>query len=102
MFLVLAHAFSSHCSSMRDLYLCCEPGSIKNTAILFVCEGLSCVKFCTVRMRKAILWNRLKESFLKSFRYGFIIAVTTIDNIGVGHIQPGRGFVVYPVKYKVR
>ena len=34
-------------------------------------------------------------------RYGFIIAVTTIDNIGVGHIQPGRGFVVYPVKYKV-
>ena len=33
-------------------------------------------------------------------RYGFIIAVTTIDNIGVGHIQPGRGFVVYPVKYK--
>ena len=35
------------------------------------------------------------------FRYGFIIAVTTIDNIGVGHIQPGRGFVVYPVKYKV-
>ncbi|RMX40822.1 hypothetical protein pdam_00006499 [Pocillopora damicornis] len=33
-------------------------------------------------------------------QYGFIIAVTTIDNIGVGHIQPGRGFVVYPVKYK--
>ena len=36
-----------------------------------------------------------------NFRYGFIIAVTTIDNIGVGAIQPGRGFVVYPVKYKV-
>ncbi|CAH3173668.1 unnamed protein product, partial [Porites evermanni] len=35
-----------------------------------------------------------------SGKYGFIIAVTTIDNIGVGHIQPGRGFVVYPVKYK--
>ena len=34
-------------------------------------------------------------------RYGFIIAVTTIDNIGVGQIQPGRGFVEYPVKYKV-
>ncbi|XP_028409748.1 DNA-directed RNA polymerase II subunit RPB7 [Dendronephthya gigantea] len=33
-------------------------------------------------------------------KYGFIIAVTTIDNIGVGAIQPGRGFVVYPVKYK--
>ena len=35
------------------------------------------------------------------FRHGFIVAVTTIDNIGVGEIQPGRGFVVYPVKYKV-
>ena len=34
------------------------------------------------------------------FRYGFVIAVTTIDNIGAGVIQPGRGFVVYPVKYK--
>jgi DNA-directed RNA polymerase II subunit RPB7 len=33
-------------------------------------------------------------------RYGFVIAVTTIDNIGDGLIQPGRGFVVYPVKYK--
>jgi len=32
-------------------------------------------------------------------KYGFIIAVTKIDNIGVGLIQPGRGFVVYPVKY---
>lgn len=35
-----------------------------------------------------------------SIRYGFVIAVTTIDNIGAGLIQPGRGFVVYPVKYK--
>ena len=34
------------------------------------------------------------------FRYGFVIAVTTIDNIGAGIIQPSRGFVVYPVKYK--
>ena len=33
-------------------------------------------------------------------KYGFVIAVTTIDNVGVGLIQPGRGFVVYPVKYK--
>uniref|UniRef100_A0A8C6YKX0 DNA-directed RNA polymerase subunit n=1 Tax=Nothoprocta perdicaria TaxID=30464 RepID=A0A8C6YKX0_NOTPE len=32
--------------------------------------------------------------------YGFVIAVTTIDNIGAGVIQPGRGFVLYPVKYK--
>lgn len=29
-----------------------------------------------------------------------MIAVTTIDNIGAGIIQPGQGFVVYPVKYK--
>lgn len=26
--------------------------------------------------------------------------MTTIDNIGAGVIQPGRGFVLYPVKYK--
>ncbi|XP_046445751.1 DNA-directed RNA polymerase II subunit RPB7-like isoform X2 [Daphnia pulex] len=32
--------------------------------------------------------------------YGFVIAVTTIDNIGAGFILPGRGFVGYPVKYK--
>lgn len=37
---------------------------------------------------------------LNDFRYGFVIAVTTIDNIGAGLIQPGQGFVVYPVKYK--
>jgi DNA-directed RNA polymerase subunit E'/Rpb7 len=36
----------------------------------------------------------------KKIRYGFVIAVTTIDNIGAGIIQPGQGFVVYPVKYK--
>ncbi|CAG9565606.1 unnamed protein product [Danaus chrysippus] len=33
-------------------------------------------------------------------KYGFVIAVTTIDSIGAGLIQPGQGFVVYPVKYK--
>lgn len=33
-------------------------------------------------------------------KYGFVIAVTTIDQIGSGIIQPGQGFVVYPVKYK--
>lgn len=35
-----------------------------------------------------------------SGKYGFIIAITTIDTIGTGLIQPGRGFVVYPVEYK--
>ena len=34
------------------------------------------------------------------FRYGFVVAVTIIDDIGAGLIQPSRGFVVYPVKYK--
>ena len=34
------------------------------------------------------------------YRYGFVIAVTSIDNVGAGLIQPGQGFVVYPVKYK--
>jgi DNA-directed RNA polymerase II subunit RPB7 len=33
-------------------------------------------------------------------KHGFVIAVTTIDNIGVGFVQPGQGFVKYPVKYK--
>ncbi|XP_043476734.1 DNA-directed RNA polymerase II subunit RPB7 [Leptopilina heterotoma] len=33
-------------------------------------------------------------------KYGFVIAVTSIDNIGAGIIQPGQGFVLYPVKYK--
>lgn len=33
-------------------------------------------------------------------RYGFVVAVTTIDSIGAGIIQPGQGFVIYPVKYK--
>ncbi|PZC77852.1 hypothetical protein B5X24_HaOG202963 [Helicoverpa armigera] len=33
-------------------------------------------------------------------KYGFVIAVTAIDSIGAGLIQPGQGFVVYPVKYK--
>ncbi|UYV73525.1 POLR2G [Cordylochernes scorpioides] len=35
-----------------------------------------------------------------SGKYGFVIAVTSIDNIGAGFIQPGRGFVLYPIKYK--
>lgn len=33
-------------------------------------------------------------------KYGFVIAVTTIDNIGLGALQQGRGFALYPVKYK--
>ena len=33
-------------------------------------------------------------------KYGFVIAVTTIDSVGAGLIQPGEGFVTYPVKYK--
>jgi len=35
-----------------------------------------------------------------SGKYGFVIAVTTIDSIGSGQILPGRGFVNYPIKYK--
>ncbi|NXI44286.1 RPB7 polymerase, partial [Galbula dea] len=33
-------------------------------------------------------------------KYGFVITVTTINNIRAGVIQPGRGFILYPVKYK--
>ena len=37
---------------------------------------------------------------LNAGKYGFVIAVTTIDSVGAGLIQPGQGFVLYPVKYK--
>ena len=33
-------------------------------------------------------------------KYGFVIAVTSIDNIGAGYILPSQGFVEYPVKYQ--
>lgn len=45
-------------------------------------------------------WSQLSSVCVSPSRYGFVIAVTTIDNIGAGVIQPGRGFVLYPVKYK--
>ncbi|CAG2179351.1 unnamed protein product, partial [Oppiella nova] len=35
-----------------------------------------------------------------SGKHGFVIAVTTIDNIGAGVIQSGTGFVTYAIKYK--
>lgn len=51
-------------------------------------------------MNERTLKIRLSNAFVLFHRYGFVIAVTTIDNIGAGVIQPGRGFVLYPVKYK--
>jgi DNA-directed RNA polymerase II subunit RPB7 len=33
-------------------------------------------------------------------KYGFVVAVTSLYDIGAGLIEPGRGFVVYPVKYR--
>lgn len=45
-------------------------------------------------------WSHQSSVCVLPSRYGFVIAVTTIDNIGAGVIQPGRGFVLYPVKYK--
>lgn len=45
------------------------------------------------------LWTKYSEK-QNIFRYGFVIAVTQIDNIGAGLIQHGQGFVMYPVKYK--
>lgn len=33
-------------------------------------------------------------------KYGFVIAVTTIDTVGDGVIQSGNGFVTYPIKYR--
>ena len=48
----------------------------------------------------AVTWWRSRDGGHVVRRYGFVIAVTTIDNIGAGVIQPGRGFVLYPVRYK--
>jgi hypothetical protein len=61
--------------------------------------GLPPPRLCSI----PILWlyHCITYEYSSPYRYGFIIAVTTIDNIGVGAIQAGRGFVVYPVKYKV-
>ena len=60
---------------------------------------------CTGKINRAHLVTYLGTRFAfmersASGKYGFVIAVTTIDNIGAGLIQPGQGFVVYPVKYK--
>lgn len=33
-------------------------------------------------------------------RYGFVIAITSIDSIGDGIIQSGTGFVTYHIKFK--
>jgi DNA-directed RNA polymerase II subunit RPB7 len=35
-----------------------------------------------------------------SGKYGFIVAITSIENVGTGMIQSGRGYASYPVKYK--
>lgn len=55
------------------------------------------IRLYSVNEYKLIWVSNVSFLFL---RYGFVIAVTTIDNIGAGVIQPGRGFVLYPVKYK--
>ena len=46
------------------------------------------------------LWRGIITPVIISGKYGFVIAVTTIDSVGAGLIQPGQGFVLYPVKYK--
>lgn len=47
-----------------------------------------------------IFFHKSVTSIISCYRYGFVIAVTTIDSIGSGLVIPGQGFVVYPVKYK--
>jgi hypothetical protein len=83
-----------------------------------VCSGECCVGKCFKELWKLAVWkvwflscNKITRNydhciwvqyciFQFLYRYGFVIAVTSIDNIGAGLIQPGQGFVVYPVKYK--
>ncbi|XP_070639137.1 DNA-directed RNA polymerase II subunit RPB7 isoform X1 [Bos indicus] len=76
------------------------------TEVEGTCTGKGLLNHWTTR--EALPWQMVSEAFhtqclsvsLPPCRYGFVIAVTTIDNIGAGVIQPGRGFVLYPVKYK--
>ena len=35
-----------------------------------------------------------------SGRYGFVVTVTSVDDIGKGQVQQGTGHAVFPVKYK--
>jgi DNA-directed RNA polymerase II subunit RPB7 len=35
-----------------------------------------------------------------SGRYGFIITVTSVEEIGMGRVQEGTGFASFPVKFK--
>ena len=51
-------------------------------------------------VEKACLVLVVLMSCVCAGKYGFVIAVTTIDCVGAGLIQAGQGFVLYPVKYK--
>ncbi|CAF2627976.1 unnamed protein product [Rotaria sp. Silwood2] len=50
-----------------------------------------------IKTVRRMLFNEVEGKCIG--RYGYVIAVTSIDNIGVGKIQPGRGYVIFPVKY---
>ena len=60
----------------------------------------NCIKFFSFAFCFLEMKSRYSVAFAIFFRYGFVIAVTSIDNIGAGLIQPSRGFVLYPIKYK--
>lgn len=48
-----------------------------------------------------LIYFSLLYQFMVGFnRYGFIVAITSIESIGSGMIQSGRGYCSYPVKYK--
>ena len=57
---------------------------------------------CKYVLHMYIMFIYINICGISWFRHGFVIAVTTIDNIGLGTLQPGRGFSLYPVKYKVQ
>lgn len=46
-----------------------------------------------------LVFSFIKHVYHNSLRHGVIVAITNIENVGTGMIQPGRGYVVYPVKY---
>ena len=64
------------------------------------CSGKYALKILLIDLLVCLFLLKQLNFVWNNLRYGFIIAITTIDTIGTGLIQPGRGYVIYPVEYK--
>eukprot|EP01018_Ginkgo_biloba_P031731 Gb_23002 [translate_table: standard] len=56
---------------------------------------------CRAALHRTIISGKSNNLFTDlSGRYGFVIAITGVENIGKGLIRDGTGFVTFPVKYQ--